>query len=78
MSKCKDAHEIVDSWYLFRTIKACFTKERIEFHPHFHEDKSKIKGIKRIIYLSAIDKIDLLKKLFGEVFIPNAVKQEMI
>lgn len=31
-----------------------------------------------IIYLSAINKTDLLKKLFGEIFIPGAVKQEII
>jgi len=31
-----------------------------------------------IIYLSAINKTDLVKKLFGEIFIPDAVKQEIL
>lgn len=31
-----------------------------------------------IIYLSAIDQIGLLKKLFSEIFIPNAVKKEIV
>lgn len=31
-----------------------------------------------IIYLSAINKTDLLKKLFGEIFIPDAVKREIL
>ena len=31
-----------------------------------------------IIYLSSINKIDILKKLFREVFIPEAVKREVL
>ena len=31
-----------------------------------------------IVYLSSINQLGLLKKLFKEVYIPNAVKQELL